>query len=55
MRWERTEKRKETLSLRAYNMPGPVLLFFFGTTFALLNRHFNPHFTRESTEVQRGE
>lgn len=29
MRWERIEKRKETLSLGAYNMPGPVLLFFF--------------------------
>lgn len=45
MRWERIEERKETLSLRAYNMPGRVLLFLGGTAFALLNRHFSPHFT----------
>lgn len=45
MRWERIEERKETLSLVAYTLPGPVLLFFLGTAFALLNRHFSPHFT----------
>lgn len=31
MKWEGIEerKKKETLSVRAYDMPGPVLGFFF--------------------------
>ena len=51
------EKRKETLSLKAYTIPGPALTFFFFLVqlYTLLNRHVNPYFTDENTEVQRDE
>ena len=50
------EKREETLSLRAYTIPGPALTFFFLVQlYSLLNRHVNPHFTDENIEVQRDE
>lgn len=52
MKWEGIEerKRKETLSVRAYDMPGPVLGFFYNFTLC----YFNLHFIDENTEFQRG-
>lgn len=58
MKWEGIEerKRKETLSVRTYDMPGPVLgvFVFFLQLYTLLNRHFTLHFIDENTEFQRG-